>query len=289
MAAKMGSINVQALQDEFARFASELEAIKAEVISKHFEPESIIKQSSAYFIPEADRDKVQPAIELMKSPDIKWRVDIRPESIAMVDYAQLKQERTDFLTAMATFVQSAQAAAKEIPGSTPILLEMMKWTMAGFKGSTYLEGEMDKLVDEAKKAAAQPPPQEQGPNPEQIKLEIEKIKQQGAMQKQQGELAKVQAKAQADMQTLQAKLAGEIQKIQVDAQRDMKLEDQQSQYALLEIARELETKMAEIKAQTESTIVIEEVQAEQDMQVDAHQHRLKMDEIRAQNRNTPRE
>ena len=44
VAAKMGSINVQALQDEFARFASELEGLKAEVISKHYEPQSIIQQ-----------------------------------------------------------------------------------------------------------------------------------------------------------------------------------------------------------------------------------------------------
>tara|TARA_R110000803_G_scaffold67205_1_gene128851 strand:+ start:2063 stop:4222 length:2160 start_codon:yes stop_codon:yes gene_type:complete len=279
MAAKMGSINVQALQDEFARFASELEGLKAEVISKHYEPQSIIQQSSAFFVPEADKDKVMLAVELMKSPEIFWRVEIRPESIAMVDYAQLKQERTEFLTAMATFVQSAQAAAREIPGSTPILLEMMKWTMAGFKGSTYLEGMMDKVIDEANKAASQPQ-QQQEPNPEQMKMQIEQMKMQMEQQKSQADLQKIQAKAAADVQTAQVKTQGELAKIQADATRDMELENTQSQYALLEIKSELEAKLQEIEATLKASITEETIQAQQDMRVNDQEHSQRVSEIR---------
>ena len=254
------------------------------MISKHFEPESIIKQSSAYFIPEADRDKVQPAIELMKSTDAKWRVDIRPESIAMVDYAQLKQERTEFLTAMATFVQSAQAAAKEIPGSTPILLEMMKWTMSGFKGSTYLEGEMDRLIDEAKKAAAQPQQQDQGPNPEAMKLQIESMKMQAQQQKTQAEMQKMQMKAQMDMQSHQAKLQAEIQKIQAETQSDMTIEQQQSQAKLLELSTTLENDIKRIRAELESSLQIEQAQAEFDMALENARHDNTIAQTRIQQR-----
>jgi hypothetical protein len=181
--AKMGSITIQALQDEFARFASELEQLKAEVISKHFTPQSIVKQSNALYIPEADKWLIGPALELMQSPDVKWRVSIKPEALSMIDYAQLKSERTEFIMGMAQFMQSAAPLVTTVPESMPIVLNMLKFGMAGFKGSDYLEGALDQAIDLAKKA---PPGGDDGPSPEEMKLELEKMKQQGAQQKQQG-------------------------------------------------------------------------------------------------------
>ena len=292
--AKMGSIGVQELQDEFARFASDLEALKAEVISKHFSKESIVIQSNAGFLPEADKPKVAPALELMKSNDIRWRVNIRPESIAMVDYAQIKQERTEFLMAMAQFIQSASGAVSAIPGSLPILLELMKWTMAGFKGSEYLEGTLDQAIDMAKKSPQGDKPKE--PSPEELRMQIEQMKLQGAQQKQQGELVKIQTKAQADMQTHQAKIQGEIYKMQVDAEKDQTIAESQAQIRLMEIAREMESSLAEIQATMNANITVEEAQArfdiasqevnhEYDIESERYKHDLKMDEIYVQNRN----
>jgi hypothetical protein len=292
--AKMGSIGVQSLQDEFARFASDLEALKAEVISRHFSRESIVIQSNAGFLPEADKPMVSEALNLMKSDDIKWRVNIRPESIAMIDYAQIKQERTEFLMAMAQFIQSASGAVSAIPGSLPILLELMKWTMAGFKGSEYLEGTLDQAIDMAKKSPQGDKPKE--PSPEQLRMQIEQMKLQGAQQKQQGELVKIQTKAQADMQTHQAKIQGEIYKMQVDAEKDQTIADSQSQIRLMEIAREMESSLAEIQATMNANITVEEAQArfdiasqevnhEYDIESERYKHDLKMDEIYVQNRN----
>tara|TARA_R110000803_G_scaffold76082_8_gene140623 strand:- start:1205 stop:3118 length:1914 start_codon:yes stop_codon:yes gene_type:complete len=277
--AKMGSIGIQALQEEFARFASDLEALKAEVISKHFSKETIVKQSNAGFLPEADKPKVSAALELMQSPDIKWRVNIRPESIAMVDYAQIKSERTEFLMSMAQFVQSASGAVQAVPGSLPIMLELMKWAMAGFKGAEYLEGTMDVAIDAAKKMP--PGGEDKGPSPEETKLQIEQMKQQGAQQKQQGELAKIQAKSAADMQALQAKIGGEIQKIQVDAQRDLTIEQTQQQNKMLGIAKELEATLAEIQASTQSSVAVETTQAQMDIALEQERHNNNMTEIYA--------
>lgn len=285
MKAKMGSIGIQALQEEFARFASDLEALKAEVISKHFSKETIVKQSNAGFLPEADKDKVAPALELMQSPDIKWRVNIKPETIAMMDYAQIKNERTEFLMSMAQFIQSSSSAVSAVPGSLPILLELMKWSMVGFKGAEYLEGTFDQAIDMAK---MMPPPgqeEDKGPSPEETKLQIEQMKQQGAQAKQQGELMKIQAKAQADLQTQQAKLAGEIQKINVDAQRDMTLEETQANNRLMEIARDMEASLKEIQANMQADITVEEAQARFDIAAQETDHQNTMVEIAANARN----
>ena len=264
--AKFGSIRVQALQDDFARFAGDLEGLKAEVISKHFSPESIAKQSSAQFIPQADLDKVQPAIQLMQSPEIKWRVNIRPESIAMVDYAQLKAERTEYLTAMATFIQSANGAVQAVPGSLPILLEMMKWGMAGFKGANYLEGTFDQAIEMAQKAP--PPGQDDG-------------QQKAAEAKQQGEMAKIQAKLQADMQLLQAKAQGEQQKEQMDHQHKMEQQMAKNNGDTQKIMADLQADLKIIAAKLDADIQTEEAQSTFAAAEEELQHENNMTEIGA--------
>lgn len=202
--AKFGSIRIQALQDEFARFASDLDALKAEVIAKLYSPATIVQHASAQFLPEPDRLLVPQALQLMKSPDIKWRVNIRPESIAMIDYAQLKSERTEYLNAMATFIQSAQAMVAAVPGSLPVLLEFMKFGLAGFKGSNSLEGILDRAIEMAIKS----PPQGDNGQAEQAR--------------QQGEMAKIEAKHKATMDEIAAKNQAEMQKLQLDGANNLK-------------------------------------------------------------------
>ncbi|MCK5318375.1 MAG: hypothetical protein KAJ55_10685 [Anaerolineales bacterium] len=266
--AKFGSIRVQALQDEFARFAGDLEALKAEVISKHFQKGSIAHQASAQFLPQADQDKIQPALELMKSPDVKWRIDIRPESIAMVDYAQLKSERTEFLTAMATYIQSAQAAVQAVPGSLPILLEMLKWGMAGFKGSNYLEGTMDQAIDMAKKA-----PQDQS-----------KDGQRDAAQNQ-AELDKIQAKLQADLQVIAAKGQQEMQKLQADHQANMAEQAAKNAGDLQKIREDLRADLMVIAKKLGADLTVEQAQSTYAIAERETEHEHNMTEEQVSHRN----
>lgn len=278
--AKFGSIRIQALQDDFARFASDIEALKAEVISKHFKIESIARQSGAQWLPQADHDKIQPAIQLIKSPDIKWRIDIRPESIAMVDYAQLKQERTEYLTAISTFLQSANSMVQAVPGSLPVLLEMLKWGMAGFRGSDYLEGIMDTAIEAASKAP--PPGQDDGKGQEAaMKLQIEQMKLQLQQMKGEQDLQKIQAKSAADLKTTQAKVQGELAKINLDGQKDMTLEQTHAQNALREIAEDLQADLAKIRANMEADLTIEQAQAQFDIAEQDNDHENTLREIRA--------
>ena len=283
--AKMGAIGIQSLQDQFARFASDIEGLKAEVVAKHYSPESIFKQANAEFIPNADKQYIQPAVQLMQQPDLMWRVNIKPESISMVDYAQLKSERSEFLMSMAQYIQSASSAVTAIPDSLPILMELMKWAMAGFKGSEYLEGAMDQAIQLAAKQSKEQQGQPEEPNPEQIKLQVEEMRQKGQQAKLQGEIQKIQAKSQADMQSQQSKLQTEIQKMQMDAQRDMSLEERQANNRLLEIARDMEASLTEVRANMRADIAVEEAQAAFDMQSQSAAHGYTMTELSAQNRN----
>jgi hypothetical protein len=254
MKAKMGSIRVQSLQDQFAQFASQLDEIKAEVISKHYSTSTIFKQSNAQFLPQADQQLVGPAVQLMQSPDIKWRVTIRPESIAMVDYAQLKAERVEFLTAMATYIQSAQAAASSMgPQAIPVLLELLKWGMSGFKGSNYLEGTMDRAIQLAQQAASQP---QEDPAAQ----EAQRAQQEAQMQFQM-DMQKIQAKAQADLQIQQTKMQGEMQRAQIDHQTKMEQQVAKNQGEQAKIMSDLRADLQVIAAKLDADLAVEEAQS----------------------------
>jgi len=241
--AKFGSVRVQALQDEFATFATDLMQLKAEVIEKHFDPQSIVRMSNIGN--SMDAELIGPAIEIIKNPDMPFRVEIRPESVAMVDFAQLKNERTEFMSALSMFLQSAGPMMEKSPAATPYLLKMLQWTMAGFKGASEIEGVLDKAIEaaieEAKQIAANPKP-----DPEAAKEQA----------KIQGEMAKIQAKAQADMQVRQADLQSDLQTIQAQSQADIS-----------KIGADNQADLAEIEAKMTATIQAEmmtsQVNAEQ--------------------------
>jgi hypothetical protein len=241
--AKFGSVRVQALQDTFAKFATDLMQLKAEIIARHYDPKTIYQQSNVQNTFNAEL--AQQAIQLIKQPEqARLRVAVRAESIAMVDYAMLKQERTEFLTALSTYMQSAGTLMQDDPSAKPFLLQMLQWGMAGFKGSAEIEGVIDKAIEasqeEAEKAKEQPDPEQQ---------KMQQMQQMEQM-KLQGEMQKIQAKQQADSQTRQE-----------DMQADIATARAQSQAKLMEIEAALQAKLAEISAKGEVDIQVEQLQS----------------------------
>ena len=257
-AARFGSVRMQALQEMFANFAADLMRLKAQVICKHFSPETIVKQSNAKYMNKADQQYIQPAIALLKEmPELLWRIDIKSESLAMVDYAILKQERVEFMGAMSQYIQAAMPLAQIEQATVPFLLEMMKWTMAGFKGSNDIEGTMDQLLEAAQQSLQKKQEQPPEPSPEekaaQVEAEGEKQKHQNSMELQQ---AKVQGDIQKDMEKLQNKLK------EIQAQLDANIGETQAIST---------TKISEIDASAESNILIQQVGHDLDTKAEEHE------------------
>lgn len=245
MKAKFGSVRVQALQDQFAKFATDLFQIKAEIIAKHFSPEIIAQKANMQYSP--DVELLPKAIELIKNYDkAKMRVDIRPESVAMVDYAQLKNERTEYLNALATFMQSAAPLMESDPSAKPFLLQLLQWGLAGFKGANEIEGVIDKAVEAAQEEQKNPKP-----DPEQAEQQMEL---QREKMKQEGEQAKIAAKAQADMQIRQQ-----------DYQFDRQLAMEQHQMKMREAGADMQRSLAETSAKLEADIFLETVRTESNL------------------------
>lgn len=252
--ANYGSIRIEALQNDFARFVSDLQALKVEIIAKHFQPYCIIQQSNIMATPDAEM--AEQAIQLIKAPGAaRWRITVRPETLAIADYAQLKQERTEYMMGVAQFMQSAAPLVEMKPEAAPFMMKLMKWGLAGFRGSNEVEGIVDQAVTAMEKA-----PPEQKPDPEAQKAQAEMQKMQMEMQMQQQEHA---AKMKGDQMKMQGDYALQQQKMQLEIQKmQAELQFLQKKYEL-----ELQMKQMElgIKVQT-AQVSAEAKQQEQEQQ-----------------------
>ena len=268
--AKYGSVRIQAIQEEFAQFAGNLMQLKAEVISRHFSPETIVLQSNMRYSP--DIDLVPQALELIKNPtEARIRVSIRPESIAMIDYQAVKSERTEYLTALSTFMQSAAGILNTDPSAKPFVLEMLQWGLAGFKGSSEIEGVLDKAIDAAKKQQEQ----QQQPSEAQVAAEAAANLEQ---MKQQGEQAKIQAKAQADAFTRNADAQADIATLQATTNGKLTEIAAMAQAKAAEISMALEADLLREQAQAQSNLAQTQATVEGEMQKDVLNHNLSIED-----------
>jgi hypothetical protein len=255
------SIRVQHLQEDFARFASDLMRLKAEVICKHFEEKTIVEDSNIQRTADGQNQKlVQEAIALLKEPEeAAWRIEIRPETIAMVDYDKMRQERGEFIGSVATFMQSAAPLAELAPNSMPTLITMLKWAVAGFKGSQEIEGVLDRAIEEmmkaAKEEAANPQPEQPSEAEMAAKASAQEHKQDMELQatKHQQEVEKITTKARADIEELRNELENSLKVIKAELAAAIAGEDAQADAAMEQDDHSTENKIKVKRTSSAST------------------------------------
>ncbi len=211
--AQFASIRIKKLQDEVARFAGDIMRIKAEIMVKHFDPEILIQKSNIMVT--GNDEWVGPAIQLLQSEEgFEWKIQVNADTMSQADYAMEKQDRIDFMEAISGFMQQVGPMLEAAPESAPVMLGLLKWTVAGFRGARDIEGMLDKALD----ALSKQPEQPEKPDPAAIKAQAEQQKMQAEMQmKQQEAQMEMQAK-KAELQMEQQRFAMEQQKFQAELQ-----------------------------------------------------------------------
>jgi hypothetical protein len=217
--AKFGSARLNQIQGDFARFASDLQRLKAEVISNFYAPETLIERSNIELTPDAQY--AEEAVELIKSRLGMYRVEVKPESVSLADFAEQRSEATEFVTGVSTFLQAATPLIEKVPGSGPALLELLGMVIARFNGfGQEAEAIIDKAIAQLKQqqAAAAQNPQQQPPDP---KVQAEVLKQQGEREKVglelQADLQRMGAEAQLAASQQQSQTAANVQEEQAKA------------------------------------------------------------------------
>lgn len=267
--AKYASVRIQRLQQSVTRFAQDILQIKADIICQHFTPEQIIRLANVQGMSPEDRQYIVPAIELLKEPteELFWRVNIQAASMAAVDQAAVKQERSEFMNSVATFLQSASTVGQGAPQLIPLMLKLLQFGVAGFRVSKDIEGIFDRYVAEFEQQLEQQknaPPQ---PDPEQQKMQAElQLKQREAQfdaQAKQQDAQIKQAEASAKMVQDQQMFQQEMQQMREKFALEMQLEREKMAIEL-EKAR-IGASMKE--AESQQKLALGAQQAEQNMAI----------------------
>ena len=169
--AQFGGNRLQFKQQQIGAWVAGGQRIRAQVICDRFQPQTIMQRSNIEHSPDAGM--AQQAIEFLKAPgDNKfYRISVESETMAMVDWAQERDSRTQFMQAVGSFVQSVTPLLQTNPEAAPAVMQMMKWGLGGFRVSK----EIETVLDQAIAAASANDKGKQPPGPAE-QAEIDKVK-----------------------------------------------------------------------------------------------------------------
>lgn len=216
--AQFAGVRIEKLQNEVARFAGDILRIKAEMQVKHFTPEILVSKSNIMVTGAGNVEYVPSALQMLATDEgFEWRIQVTADSIAQADYAAEKQDRTEFLSAVSSFMEKALPMVQQMPESKPMLVGMLKWGIAGFKNASEIEGMLDKELDAMLKPQ---PPEPPPPDPAVIKAQAEaQAREQEAKldaEKQQREMAVDERKAHLEEQRMVTEAHFEQQRQQMN-------------------------------------------------------------------------
>jgi hypothetical protein len=175
-------------QNTFARMARESIEIIAQIICTHYSDDMIRQISSAEQImvdPVTNQwapQRFAAALELLRNAPLRrFRVKIDEKNLASSDEGEEREERTAFVQGMSQFLQAALPMAKELPGTVPMLKELLLFAVRGFPMARSTEASIEAALDSLTAASVPPEAQEAatGPapkTPEELDIEREKNK-----------------------------------------------------------------------------------------------------------------
>ena len=219
-------LRLRSMQEEVALFASELIRLKAQVMCSKFQPQTILAYAAAGQMSQPDQQMIPQAMQLMQDNPLRnFRIEVDADSLVQLDEQQNKRDRVEFLTAFGGFMREALPVGQQSPELVPMLVELIKFGIGGFKQAKPIEGVLDVALEQMKQKQAGP--QQQKPDPEMMKMQAQ---QQSDQMRVQADTQAAQAKMQAEMQMTQAKAQAEMQVEQMKMQHAAQLEQQKLQF-----------------------------------------------------------
>lgn len=197
-------------------FARDALRLTAEVISEHFEPQTIRAISGFDQMTEVQDRKAkgenidqlfQQVIDMLRNDPMRFtHLDIETDSMVEADQAQEQQDRIQFLTAAGGFLEKAVAAGQQAPELIPLLMQMLMFGIRGFKAGQELEESFESAMATLQQASQQRQQAPQGvPQPAQDPAAMAKVQSEAAHG--QAELQLKSEAQKADQQQAAAELA----------------------------------------------------------------------------------
>lgn len=201
-------------QKSVANYCQKLVQLKAHLMTKFYKPEILIDHAGA--LPQEDQQYLGAAVKLLQSNfESNFRLSISVDSIQDAAWNMEKAERTTLVQVIGEMIAQVMPGVKANPELGPLSVELIKFAIAGYKGSASIEGILDsalsKMLTDAQSSQGKPP----APSPAEIKAKSEADKSQVELQiatmqeetKRQKDQMEAQSQAQNDkLETMRLKL-----------------------------------------------------------------------------------
>lgn len=176
-------------------------------------------------------ERINAAIGLLRNEKLRgFRVDIEVDSTIYGDAAQEKGDRTEFISEVTKYLQTAMAMSAQVPEITPLLGKLLQFGVRGFRVGRDLEASIEEFCEEATKLAKQKQAQAASqPNPEMVKAEAQakqaeatarsaQIRAEADVLKTKSDMAQSQLEARTNEQQAQAEVLRQHQENQGELQ-----------------------------------------------------------------------
>ena len=273
---KYATLRLKSYQDEVAMYATECLRLKAQIMCGKFDPQTLIKISAVDQLSPVDQQYVEPALALLfgerlQNPDAgmghydnpvrSFRIEIAADTLIQIDEEEEKNQRMEFLRATGAFLKEATTAGQTAPQMVPLLMEMLKFGVTGFKVGKTIEGAFDEAEAQAKQMLANP---QQKQDPEMAKVQGQQAHEQARLQHDQqvaGQQAQMeQARLQMEAQNRQKELEMEAQKTLAEQNHAAQMDEAKRQHEAMMEQMRLESQQsfdrwkAELDSATKITI-----------------------------------
>lgn len=220
MAASFGRFATK--QSDVAKYIAKLMKLKAHLMCKFYEPQFLLARIGS--LCPADQQYIPGALQLLKDDLMRsYRLNVSTDSLQLPAWNQEKAERSSAIQAITGLLGQVMPGLQQVPELAPAAVAIMKWGVAGFKGSEEIQGVLDTSLDQLMAKQAQSQGQPQQPSPEQLKLQAAQMQAQTTMQVAQMKTQNEQVMQQRD-QAFQASMA----------QQDNALKSKQQQIDLVD-------------------------------------------------------
>lgn len=199
--------------------------------------------------------RIDAAIGLLRNERLRgFRVDIEVDSTIYGDAAQEKGDRTEFISEVTKYLQTAMAMSAQVPEMTPLLGKLLQFGVRGFRVGRDLESSIEEFCDQAVKLAKQKQAAAAAqPNPELLKAQAQVKAAEASAQSAQLRANADMVKAKTDITSAQMEAQTNAQEAEAEIARQHieTVGEQQNNQANMAM-KQMEVRMREMELQIEA-------------------------------------
>ena len=247
--AQYASMRIQERQKGVVEYCSAAFDIQVQLMRKHMDIAEIQKLAQVQFMQE-DQQIVQQALQLIKDPEFILRCRVESDTLSDIDFQAEKQDRLEYMQTITNYLKETMGSIQNDPVLGPFLMQLLQFSLAGFKVGKKFEGELDRTFSAIQQKLANPPQPQPTPEQQKVQAEIQVLNQQAQISAQ-GKQQELQAK----QQETQMKLQGTAQEIAMKARAKQQETIAKTQETQMNLQAKAQAHQQNMQHQTEQAIL----------------------------------